>query len=236
MGPQLSVVVPVYNEQAAIGAVLEKWNRELSRLGIDFRIDVYNDGSKDNTLVVLNSIAQKRPRIVVHDKRNSGHGPTILQGYQQNSDCEWVFQTDSDDEMQPEHFEKLWKKREHHDFLLGHRLGQNQPLPRRIISLISRLTVWGLFGRGVLDVNVPYRLMRTEKLKPIFHALPQRTFAPNVIISGWVARKKLRILEVPVPHSARKTGTVSLQKWSLFKAAMRSFMQTLAFRWSGEMP
>lgn len=236
MVQQLSVVMPVYNEQDAIRSVLEKWSRELSRLGIDFRIDVYNDGSKDNTLTVLNSIAPKLPRVVVHDKLNSGHGPTILFGYQQNSDCEWVFQIDSDDEMQPEHFEKLWNERDRNDFLLGRRSGRDQPLSRWIISMVSRLTVWGLYGRGVLDVNVPYRLMRTEKLKPIFYALPKKTFAPNVIISGWVARKGLRILEIDVSHSHRKTGKVSIKKWKLLKAAMRSFAQTFAFRWSGKVP
>ena len=35
-------------------------------------------------------------------KTNSGHGPTILLGYRENSDCAWVFQMDSDDEMGPE--------------------------------------------------------------------------------------------------------------------------------------
>lgn len=234
MRQQLSVVMPVYNEQDTVGSVLEKWSRELSRLGIDFRIDVYNDGSQDNTLAVLNAVAQKLPQVVVHNKLNGGHGPTILLGYRQNSDCEWIFQTDSDDEIPLEHFENLWKERDRNDFLLGCRLGREQSLFRGIISIISRLTVWGLYGRGVLDVNAPFRLMRTEKLKPIFSVLPEKTFAPNVIISGWAVRKRLHILEVDVPHIHRRSRTVSVKKWKLLKVAMQSFLQTFAFCWSGD--
>ena len=88
-------------------------------------------------------------------------------------------------------------------------------------------------GRGVVDVNVPYRLMRSEILRPIVQRIPEGTFAPNVIISGEFNRSGARIVNVPVPYEGRTTGTVSIVKWRLWKAAMRSFWQTLTYRGRG---
>ena len=231
----LIVVMPVYNEEGAIGAVLDKWTAKLDAMALpSYEIHPYNDGSRDHTAEILARCAEKHPRIVVHNKPNSGHGPTILQGYRENAPrAEWIFQIDSDDEMGPECFDKLWEQRENYDFLVGLRDGRKQPLPRKIISAISRLSVRIFYGKTIWDVNTPYRLMRTSAFQPIYRAIPENTFAPNVIISGMTAKKRLRFFEMPVPQKDRQTGEVSIKKWKLFKAAMKSFWQTVAFALSG---
>lgn len=227
----LTVVMPVYNEAEAIGPVLEKWVAILDTLRLRCHIRAYNDGSKDATGTILKTIAEASGgRVLVIDKPNSGHGPTILRGYREAAEeADWVFQIDSDDEMGPEAFPALWARREAFDFLVGRRDGRRQPLPRKAISLVSRLCVRLFYGRGVWDVNTPYRLMRAERFAPLYARIPADTFAPNVILSGLAARHGLRQLEVPVPQRDRATGEVSIKKWKLFKAALRSFAQTVAF-------
>ena len=228
----LCVVMPVYNEESAIGAVLEKWVNMLDSLGIRFQIRAYNDGSKDRTGELLHDIATaSHGRIEAIDKPNSGHGPTILRGYQEASDMsEWIFQVDSDDEMPPTGFPLLWNRRSDFDFLVGRRDGRKQPLSRKIVSLVSRITIRLLYGtNGVWDVNAPYRLMKTNTFRSFFQTIPPDTFAPNVILSGLVARYRLRCIEIPVPQHERTTGEVSIKKWKLFRVALRSFRQTCAF-------
>ena len=83
--------------------------------------------------------------------------------------------------------------------------------------------------RTVWDVNTPYRLMRTSEFMDVYQQIPLTTFAPNVIISGMVARKKLRYYEIRVPQHDRTTGEVSIKKWKLLKAAVKSFWQTIHF-------
>ena len=159
----LCVVMPVYNEQDAIGGVLEKWDAMLRGLGCDYVIRPYNDGSKDSSLAVMHETAKRLgPQIDVRDKPNGGHGNTILTGYREAAadGFEWVFQVDSDDEMGPEKFADIWSKRDDCDFLVGTREGRNQSFPRRIISFVSRLCVRLFYGESIWDVNSPYRLMR----------------------------------------------------------------------------
>jgi dolichol-phosphate mannosyltransferase len=227
----LCVVMPVYNEEGAIAAVLAKWVKELDTLNINYQIHPYNDGSKDNTAAILEAEAKKYPeRVIVHNKKNSGHGPTILQGYrEQSAVSEWVFQMDSDDEMGPEKFGDLWEQRDQYDFLIGIRDGRYQELPRKIISWMSRAVVRIFFGRGVRDVNSPYRLMKSAVFSSFYRVIPDDTFAPNVIISGWVAREQLKFYESHIPHGDRKTGEVSIKKWKLLKVALKSFFQTIKF-------
>jgi glycosyltransferase involved in cell wall biosynthesis len=229
--PQLSVVMPVYNEAAVIGEVVECWLDELTRLGIEFEFRVYDDGSRDETARILAELSERQPRVVVTSQPNAGHGPTILRGYREALG-EWVFQVDSDDEMSAEHFGALWRERNNYDLILGRRHQRQSPLARKIISAASRFTVWMLFGHAVMDVNAPYRLVRRAALAAILSRIPAGSFAPNVIMSGLAARDRLRVHETWVPHRGRRTGTVSIVKWRLWKAAARAFGQAVlvAFR------
>lgn len=226
----LAVVMPVYNEEECIVDVVTSWRERLSSLGISFCIVVLNDGSKDKTLHALSAF-RNNPEIEIVDKPNSGHGPTILEGYRRAVEiADWVFQCDSDDEMKAESFPELWMQRDSYDALFGYRAGRQQNLGRRLISACSRMTVKALFGTGVVDVNTPYRLMRAPLLRIILPQIPKDTFAPNVIIAGTFAKAKARIFNRPIPHENRRTGTVSIIKWKLVRAAFRSFLQTVQCR------
>ena len=228
---RLCVVMPVYNEQEAIGPVLRKWDSMLKGIGVDYEIRPYNDGSRDDSLSAMRKVAESLDRVNVRDKPNGGHGNTILTGYRDaaTDGFDWIFQVDSDDEMGPEKFGELWSKRDEYDFLVGTRDGRRQAWPRKIISLVSRICVRLFYGKSIWDVNTPYRLMRVSAFRDFYRQIPLTTFAPNVILSGLAARHRLRCLEIPVPQHDRTTGEVSIKKWKLLKAAAKSFWQTIWF-------
>jgi len=165
----LRVILPVYNEQDIILEVIASWLKVLRDLDIQFKIYVYDDGSKDRTLDVLNSVSKNNPEIVIKTGPNIGHGPTILKGYRESGGVTWIFQTDSDNEMPASSFEALWKQRDGYDFIIGKRQGRSQKILRKIVSLVSRVIVWSFyFPCGVIDVNCPYRLMRADCFKNVF--------------------------------------------------------------------
>jgi len=224
---ELALVMPVYNEQDCIQDVVKDWAAVLDGLGIDYVMIILNDGSTDGTFQQLATFAGNH-RINLVNKINSGHGPTILKGYREAlQEAEWVFQCDSDNEIPAQCFPDLWGKRNDFDAVLGCRQRPHQPLQRKIISWIALQTVRFFFGRGVIDVNVPYRLVRSSVLSRIIDKIAEDTFAPNVIISGVLAKRNFRILNFPVSWRPRSTGKVSIVRSKLYKAAILSFRQTL---------
>ncbi len=229
----LVVVMPVYNEQDSIGSVLTAWSRVLNDLGIGHEIHVYNDGSRDGTGQRLESMVSLIPSVIVHSKRNTGHGSTCRQGYLENMDrAEWLFQVDSDDEMGPDWFYKLWNIRADHDFIVGKRFERRSSMARKIVSLAARLTVNALYGPCVYDVNCPYRLMRSATFRECFRSLPAATFAPNVLISGFCAYHEVKTVEIHIPHRSRYSGAVSIRKWKLVRESIRSWYQTIRYRFA----
>jgi glycosyltransferase involved in cell wall biosynthesis len=218
--------MPAYNEEQLIEGVVRNWLDELSRLGIDFEMRVYDDGSRDRTGDILDRMVAGEPRLVVTRQTNRGHGATILRGYTEAA-SEWIFQVDGDGEIPPAGLEPLWQKREAYDFLLGYRQGRTDVVDRRLVSGVSRLAVRVLYGPGVGDVNSPCRLMRRTAIAPLL-PLVAGTFAPNVILSGLAVRAKLRIYQAPVQFTPRRAGTVSIAGWKLWKVAARSFKETVA--------
>lgn len=227
---ELALVMPVYNEEEILENVINDWTNVFEGLDIDFEILAYNDGSKDKSLEILRKNAENNSRLIVRDKKNSGHGPTILQGYR---DCaenyEWIFQTDSDNELGTEGFVELWKNRCDYDFLIGKRFYKNRVASRKIISNVAKIITRILCGKGVSDVNCPYRLMKTSVFKDLFLKIESDTFSPNIIVSGFVNRNNIKFFEIPVEWKNRSTGTVSIQKMKLFKSAAKAFFQTIKF-------
>lgn len=227
---ELTIIVPVYNEKEVIGKVIDKWSKQLSSLNINFEIKAFNDGSKDNSLDMLYKAKTTCPNLTVIDKPNSGHGPTILKGYKESIDSEWLFQMDSDDEIAPDYFPELWNNRDKFDFLIGNRKNRNTPIARKVISWISRVTIRVFYGSKVFDVNCPYRLMKSNMVKDFLQTIPDNTLAPNLIIAGMASKKRLKVFQKIVKFELRTTGEVSIKKWKLLKFSAKSFQQTISFR------
>jgi hypothetical protein len=154
-----------------------------------------------------------------------GHGPTISRGYRE-SIGEWVFQVDSDDEMTPASFGRLWACRASYDLVLGCRENRHSRLSRRILSSGSRAVVRLLFGKGLWDVNTPYRLIRRSALAAMLSRIPSRAFAPNVIMAGLAIRDRLRICQIWVPYQPRRAGTGSIVGWRQWRTAARCAIET----------
>jgi dolichol-phosphate mannosyltransferase len=230
-GPELTVVMPVFCEAEHVGAILDSWRSTLDSLGIDYVLCVHDDGSTDGTRDVLEARARQHSRINVHRHENRGHGPTILDAYRQ-ARGEWIFQVDSDGEIEPDHFRVLWSRRRDYDLLVGCRRGSSRPPLRRLVTVMSRLAVRLLFGARIRDVNSPYRLVRGSSLRSLVPWIPSGAFAPNVLLSGLAGRDGFRLYEYDVPVHARASGRSSLAGWRLWRGVGHSLGDTLRVAWS----
>ncbi|HLZ85588.1 MAG TPA: glycosyltransferase family 2 protein, partial [Puia sp.] len=198
--PVLSVVIPVYNEAENLPALLRDWQPVFRSTGAPYRVIVIDDGSRDDSLRLLRDIAADDPTLEIHTQPNAGHGAAILNGYHRSADVDWVFQIDSDHQLDTAAFTRLWANRQDYDLLIAQRQEKNATAGRQRISNISRVMVRMLFGNTVSDVNSPYRLMRGERLREALERIPPRSFAPNILLTAWFVRKKSRIFTTTIQN------------------------------------
>ena len=78
MSDKLFVVLPAYNESENIERVVKDWHSVVSNVGPESRLLVVDDGSKDNTFELLQTLQDRYPQLIGITKPNSGHGATVL--------------------------------------------------------------------------------------------------------------------------------------------------------------
>jgi dolichol-phosphate mannosyltransferase len=232
---QLCIAMPAYNEAGCIEQVVRGWlsvfdSHEVSAA----RLIVVNDGSRDNTGEILDSLRASDPRLTVIHQENSGHGAALRHAYEQALALspEWVFQVDSDDQFEVADFSLLWKRRAESKFILGRRRNRQDALHRLVISRILRILTFLLFRCSIPDPNIPFRLIQGEYLRSLLTRIPKGVFAPNVFLSILATTDGVPTLNIPVSHRDRRTGTVSIVKMRLIKACVRCAKELWALRQS----
>jgi glycosyltransferase involved in cell wall biosynthesis len=213
-GAELAVVMPVYNEEANIAAVVDEWVAELRRLGISFELLAVNDGSRDGTGTALRALAEKYPWCVTAvEKANAGHGRACRTGYARavESGAAWTLQIDSDGQCDPQFFAKFWEARAEADAIYGVRTSRDDGVSRVLISLAARVTTSTLCGIDLKDANVPYRLMRTSVLAEALPRIPEDFDMQNMALTLALRRRaELRWKYVPIHFRDRQGGTNSI--------------------------
>lgn len=210
-----AIIMPAYNEQEALASVIKQWHDIAVR--INASLVVINDGSKDQTLKLLSDNLQNYSHLIVFDKENSGHGPTCLAGYNWalQKKFEWIFQTDSDGQIDPKDFERAWQLRADNDFILGNRPQRGDGAIRWFISRILQMVIFTAFGVNVPDANVPFRLMKVMKLQELTRHIPSDFFLANAYLAVLIQKFGRDVKWVDISFSPRSGGvpSVSLKRY-----------------------
>ncbi|MEK7521030.1 MAG: glycosyltransferase family 2 protein [Patescibacteria group bacterium] len=94
--PKISVVIPIYNEEAAIAANVGEVVKTLAGLGKEWELILVNDGSRDGTLSIVNALAKENPKIkIVSYAKNRGRGYALRAGFKA-AGGDYVIATESD--------------------------------------------------------------------------------------------------------------------------------------------
>jgi len=227
----VAVVMPAYNEEGCVEAVVSAWLAATAGLP-GSRVIVVDDGSRDRTGAVLDALAAREPRLSVLHQANAGHGAALRRAYEAalGTRLPWVFHVDSDDQFSPQDFAALWAVRRSSRFLLGCRKVRHDAPHRLVISKTLKLLNFALFGVWVPDCNIPFRLIRSDFLAKLLAEIPAGVFAPNVFLAVLAAKAGEDLGSRPVSHRDRATGQVSIIRWGLVKACLRSARELAAFR------
>lgn len=200
--PCLSVVVPCYNEEATIEALINlvldsPWVAE---------IIVVDDGSKDRSREILASIDNAKVRVVLHEV-NQGKGAALRTGFK-HATSEYVIVQDADLEYDPSEYplvlEPLLDDRA--DVVFGSRFLSGRPhrvlyfwhsLGNKFLTLMSNMFT----DLNLTDMETCYKCFRREVIQSIDIEEDRFGFEPE--ITAKLAKSRVRIYEVGISYSGR---------------------------------
>lgn len=199
----LSIILPILNEQEGIrDAIFEilKFSKYFSKL----EIVAVNDGSKDNTLSLLENLKKKNKNIkIVSHKVNKGYGAALRSGIK-NSSYDWVFFTDADMQFDMKELLGFLPYTKDYDFVVGYRDGRADSPKVKFRSWVYNRLVRILFGLPLKDVDCAFKLMKKSSVSKI------RTSSNSFFISAELMtkahKKRVRIKEIGVKHRPRRKG------------------------------
>ncbi|MEE3427364.1 MAG: glycosyltransferase family 2 protein [Ruminococcus sp.] len=210
----LYIVMPAYNEEANIKSTLNAWYPVIKKHNESgkSRLVVVNDGSKDNTYQIMQEYAKTHSLFVPLTKPNGGHGSTVFFAYDYaiKNGADWIFQTDSDGQTNPEEFEEFWNEKDNYDAVFGNRTARGDGQSRAFVEKVVCKLVKHYFGVKVPDANAPFRLMRAEKLKQYLYKLKPDYNLPNIMITTFFVYYKDRVLFKEISFKPREKGTNSI--------------------------
>jgi glycosyltransferase involved in cell wall biosynthesis len=169
--PRFSLVIPAYNEEKNIVAVLES----LAALHLDCEILVINDGSKDDTgLRVSEYLSSQKDTTHIHlhtHPYNKGYGSALKSGIRL-AKTNYVMFIDADGQHNAGNIELLLAEMEKYDMVVGQRVNSASPLIRRPGMKVLRWIAEYLAGRKIPDLNSGFRVMKRDVVEKYMHILP----------------------------------------------------------------
>jgi glycosyltransferase involved in cell wall biosynthesis len=211
--PKLSIVVPAYNEEEHIEAVVDLLLRSKENIAKQAKLDdvemiFVNDGSTDSTGEKLKGLLKTHnSKIrVVHHEENAGYGAALKTGFRAATG-EFLSFMDADGTITPESFIEMYKVLHDRDadMVVGTRFGtrdSQMPFVRKLGNRFFALLLSFLSGQRVKDTASGVRLFKKE-IVPLLMPLPDGLhFTPAM--STKVLHEKLKIVEIPVPYSERE--------------------------------
>jgi glycosyltransferase involved in cell wall biosynthesis len=213
----LSIVVPLYNEEANIVPLYVRLSQVLTALEQPCEIILVDDGSKDNTARVLDQVYESDSRVrIVTLRRNFGQTAALKAGFDV-ARGEIVISMDGDLQHDPEEIPLFIAKfAEGYDVVSGWRSQRRDSwLTRRLPSRIANWMMAKLSGVPLHDFGTTFKAYRREIIQniPLYGDLHR--FIPALASSSGA-----RIAEVPISNTLRRAGKSNYGFWRTFHVAM----------------
>ena len=204
--PSLSIFFPAYNDALSIADLVHKAFAVLSAHCNEFEVIVVNDGSQDDTALVLCRLAARygsRLRIIDHPV-NRGYGAALRSGFGAATK-ELVFYTDGDGQYDVGELPLLLEKLDSTVGLVnGYKLRRHDPWHRVCIGSVYNRFARVLFGIRLRDIDCDFRLIRRELLERLDLESDTGTICVELVrkieLSAW------NVFEVGVHHYPRLHG------------------------------
>lgn len=208
----LYLVMPAYNEEANIEAVVKMWYPVLEGKDPASRMVIADSGSTDATHKILLELQKTHPQLEILSDTGKQHGPKLIALYSHaiRQKADYIFQTDSDGQTDPSEFAAFWDMRRQYDAVLGHRNirgdGKSRAFVEHVVCFLLRL----YFGVRVPDANAPFRLMKASVVQKYLGRLPEDYNLPNIMLTTYFSHYHEPLAFQKITFKPRQGGVNSI--------------------------
>ncbi len=220
--PDLSVIIPVYNEETCIGTLATEISTVMAQSGLRWECWWVDDGSQDGSWKLLSSLPV--PHRCLQLRRNCGQSAAIMAGAH-HAKGQWIGILDGDGQNDPADLVRQLQvaRTTESDLVVGYRSTRQDNCVRRISSRIGNWTRAQIVGRTGRDAGCSTKIIRREVLLslPFFHGMI--CFVPDFVrAGGWTFQ------EIAVNHRPRTSGKA---KYGINNRLWSGMRDLLGVRW-----
>jgi glycosyltransferase involved in cell wall biosynthesis len=196
--PQITVIIPVFNEEEVIGSVVRSVRKVLDAYGRTYEILVIDDGSSDETAARARSAGA-----VVHSHPYQiGNGAAVKSGIRQAAGATLVMM-DGDGQHRPEDLPRLLQGLETYDMAVGARTGKSETsLHRDLANAVYNAFAGYVCGRRIDDLTSGFRAVKASIARNLLPLLPNAFSYPTTMTLA-VVRSGYSLLYVPITTEKR---------------------------------
>lgn len=209
----LYIVMPAYNEEENIETVVKQWYSVLDGKGEESKIVIADSGSSDKTHeIFLKMKSEGYSKLEILADTNRYHGPKViaLYDYAIKKGADYIFQTDSDGQTNPEEFAKFWEMRGQYDGIFGNRTVRGDGKDRAFVEKVVCFLLKIYFGVKIPDANAPFRLMKTETVKKYLYKMPMEYNLPNIMMTVYYVYYDEKYAFKEISFQPRQAGVNSI--------------------------
>ena len=219
----ISVVVPVFNEEENLPILIPKIVEVLRPLGKRYEMIFVDDGSTDRSRQLLKGMVSQYPQIrILGFKKNCGETAAGAAGLREASG-EIVITIDADLQNDPKDIPTMLEYLKDYDMVTGWRQKREDSWVKRITSRIANRIRNRLSGETIRDSGCTFRAYKRECLQSIKFYKGMHRFMPTL-----VKMEGFRVIEIPIAHHPRKFG---VSKYTTWNRMWRALIDLLAVKW-----
>ena len=202
MRPEISVVIPLRDEEANVDPLVEELTGVMHRLGLAYEIILIDDGSLDATFERLRHVQAMDSRIrVLQFERNFGQTAAFAAGFA-HARGDLIVTLDGDLQNDPADIPRLLEVAGTHDIVVGWRKNrQDAYLTRHIPSVVANWLLGIASGIRLHDNGCSLKVLRAAVVRPLRLAPGMHRYLPAI-----ASQLGDRVAEVPVNHRPRRAG------------------------------
>ena len=215
-GLDISVVIPLYNEDESLSELYEWIERVMKENGYSFEVIFVNDGSTDHSWDVIEELNRQAPDQVkgIKFRRNYGKSPALFCGFEQ-AQGDVVITMDADLQDSPDEIPELYKmiKVEGYDLVSGYKQKRHDPLSKTLPTKLFNATARKVSGiKNLHDFNCGLKAYRKDVVKNIEVFGEMHRFIPYLAKNAGFDK----IGEKVVHHQKRQYGKSKFMGWNRF--------------------